>query len=35
MEEYAALWDEVRRTGTKIFFVDEAHFRVDMELRGK
>ena len=33
--EYAALWDEVGRTGTKIFFADEAHFRADAELRGK
>ena len=33
--EYAALWDEVGRTGGKIFFADEAHFRADAELRGK
>ena len=33
--EYAALWDEARRTGTKMFFADEAHFRADAELRGK
>ena len=33
--EYAALWDEARRTGAKIFFADEAHFRADAELRGK
>ena len=33
--EYAALWDEAGRTGGKIFFADEAHFRVDAELRGK
>ena len=33
--EYAALWDEARRTGGKIFFADEAHFRADTELRGK
>ena len=33
--EYAALWDEVGGTGTKIFFADEAHFRADAELRGK
>ena len=33
--EYAALRDEVVRTGGKIFFADEAHFRADAELRGK
>ena len=33
--EYAALWDEAERTGGKIFFADEAHFRADAELRGK
>ena len=33
--EYAALWDEARRSGAKIFFADEAHFRADAELRGK
>ena len=33
--EYAALWDEAGRTGAKIFFTDEAHFRADAELRGK
>ena len=33
--EYAALWDEAGRTGAKIFFADEAHFRADAELRGK
>ena len=33
--EYAALRDEAGRTGGKIFFVDEAHFRADAELRGK
>ena len=32
--EYAARWDEVGRTGGKIFFVDEAHFRADAGLRG-
>ena len=32
--EYAAWWDEVGRTGGKIFFVDEAHFRADAGLRG-
>ena len=35
MAEYAALWDEAGRTGAKIFFADEAHFRGDAELRGK
>ena len=33
--EYAALTQEARRTGGKIFFADEAHFRADAELRGK
>ena len=33
--EYAALWEEAQRTGAKIFFADEAHFRADAELRGK
>ena len=33
--EYAALWDEEHQSGAKIFFVDEAHFRADAELRGK
>ena len=33
--EYAAFWDESGRTGWKVFFVDEAHFRADAELRGK
>ena len=32
--EYGALWDEAERTGGKIFFADEAHFRADAELRG-
>ena len=35
MAEYAAFWDGSRRTGAKVFFVDEAHFRADAELRGK
>ena len=35
LAEYAALRDEVGRTGGKIFFADEAHFRADAELRGK
>ena len=33
--EYAALRDEAQRTGARIFFADEAHFRADAELRGK
>ena len=33
--EYAALWDQSRRTGGRLFFIDEAHFRADAELRGK
>ena len=33
--EYAVLRDESGRTGRKVFFVDEAHFRADAELRGK
>jgi transposase len=33
--EYAALLAEARATGAQIFFVDEAHFRADGDLRGK
>ena len=33
--EYAALMEEAQRTGARIFFADEAHFRADAELRGK
>ena len=33
--EYAALREEARQTGAKVFFADEAHFRADAELRGK
>ena len=33
--EYASPWDGARCTGSKMFFPDEAHFRVDAELRGK
>ena len=33
--EYAALREEAQRTGAKVFFADEAHFRADAELRGK
>ncbi len=35
VEEYAALLVEARARGAKIFFVDEAHFRADGDLRGK
>ena len=35
MSEYAALTAAARRTGVKIFFADEAHFRADADLRGK
>ena len=33
--EYAALEEEAQLTGAKVFFVGEAHFRADAELRGK
>ena len=33
--EYATLSEEAWRTGAKICFADEAHFRADAELRGK
>ena len=33
--EYAALTATARRSGTKIFFADEAHFQADADLRGK
>ena len=33
--EYRALREEAERSGARIFFVDEAHFRADAELRGK
>jgi transposase len=32
---YAALRSEAQATGAKIFFVDEAHFRADVQLRAK
>ena len=32
---YAVLWGEPKVPGARIFFVDEAHFRADAELRGK
>ncbi len=35
VEQYGALLREARATGAKIFFVDEAHFRADADLRGK
>ena len=35
VEEYAALLAEARASGATIFFVDEAHFRADGDLRGK
>ena len=35
VSEYAVLWEEAYRSGAKIFFADEAHFRADAELRGK
>ena len=33
--EYATLWEEALRTGARIFFADEAHFRADAGLRDK
>ena len=33
--EYAALGEEAQLTGAKVFFVEEAHFRADAELRGQ
>ena len=35
MAAYRALLIEAREVGAKIFFVDEAHFRADADLRGK
>lgn len=35
VQEYAALRAEALLSGAKIFFVDEAHFRADVELRSK
>ena len=35
VREYAASAAAARRTGAKIFFADEAHFRADADLRGK
>ena len=33
--EYAARWDEAVRTGARIFFADETHFRAEAELQGQ
>jgi transposase len=35
VREYALLWAAAQATGAKIFFVDEAHFYADADLRGK
>ncbi len=35
VEQYAGLLLEAQATGAKLFFVDEAHFRADADLRGK
>ena len=35
VEQYAALLSEAQALGAKIFFIDEAHFRADADLRGK
>ena len=35
VREYIALTAAARRTGAKIFFADEAHFRADADLRAK
>jgi transposase len=35
VEQYAALRAEAHLSGAKIFFVDEAHFRADVELRSQ
>ena len=35
MAEYAALRDEARRSGVKIYFAGGAHFRADVEPGGK
>jgi transposase len=34
VEQYAALLIEAQALGAKIFFIDEAHFRADADLRG-
>ena len=33
--QYSQIREEAERRGAKIFFVDEAHFRADGDLRGK
>ena len=33
--QYSQIREEAERIGAKIFFVDEAHFRADADLRGK
>jgi transposase len=35
VREYALLWATAQAAGAKIFFVDEAHFYADADLRGK
>jgi transposase len=35
VQEYAVMRAEALRSGAKIFFVDEAHFRADVELRSQ
>jgi transposase len=35
VQEYAALRPEAQASGAKIFFVDEAHFRADVDLRSQ
>src|SRR3712207_1571358 len=35
VEQYVALLSEAQASGAKLFFVDEAHFRADADLRGK
>ena len=33
--QYSQIREEAQKSGAKIFFVDEAHFRADADLRGK
>ena len=33
--QYSQIREEAQESGAKIFFVDEAHFRADADLRGK
>ena len=33
--QYRQIREEAQESGAKIFFVDEAHFRADADLRGK